>query len=306
MARAKRDARASVCRSSRAGTTPLPPALVPEGRGRVDAMMAGLVRPRARTPSASDRHQDRVRDPIHGLESLDSGPHISPVEPAAPLDRREGAVRYLGMDVHAASTVWCLLEAQGDVVGEGRTATTAVALTALMRELGPADQLLAGQEVGTLTYLVHDAVTAAGVRLLSFNAAQLRMIAASRKKTDRRDAYWIANAAPGTLRIPGVHGVEHRARAAERVGRVSCSGVRRPEGRHVAVAEVLVDRPVVREHRSDHPRVEFTQHPDDALGCLVRAPGGEPHEVDEEHRHGLLARLGQRRVGGGQLLDQPR
>src|SRR5262245_8076207 len=41
------------------------------------------------------------------------------------------------MDVHAAATVWCLPEAQGDVVGEGRTATTAVALTALMRELGP-------------------------------------------------------------------------------------------------------------------------------------------------------------------------
>jgi hypothetical protein len=63
-----------------------------------------------------------------------------------------------------------------------------------MRELGPADQLLAGQEVGTLTYLVHDAVTAPGARLLSFNAAPLRMIAASRKKTDRRDAYWIAKA----------------------------------------------------------------------------------------------------------------
>ena len=81
-------------------------------------MMARLVRPRAKTPSASDRQQDRVRVPIHGLESLDSGPHISPVEPAAPLDRREGPVRYLGMDVHTASTVWCLLEAQGDVVGE--------------------------------------------------------------------------------------------------------------------------------------------------------------------------------------------
>jgi len=33
-----------------------------------------------------------------------------------------------------------------------------------------------------LTYLVHDAVTAAGTPLLSFNAQQLRMIAASRKR----------------------------------------------------------------------------------------------------------------------------
>ena len=103
-------------------------------------------------------------------------------------------MRYLGMDVPAKSTVWCLLDAQGEVVSEGRTPTTAPALAALVRELGPAGEVLAGQEVGTLTYLVHDAVTAAGTPLLSFNAQQLRMIAASRKKTDRRAAYWIAKA----------------------------------------------------------------------------------------------------------------
>jgi len=103
-------------------------------------------------------------------------------------------VRYLGMDVHAKSTVWCVVDAQGAVTGEGRIPTTAAALTALVRELGQPDELLAGQEVGMLTYLVHDAVTAAGTMLLSFNAQQLRSIAASRKKTDRRDAYWLAKA----------------------------------------------------------------------------------------------------------------
>ena len=104
-------------------------------------------------------------------------------------------MRYLGMDVHAKSTVWCLVDAHGAVVSEGRIPTTAPTLTALVRELGGhEDELLAGQEVGTLTYLVHDAVTAAETTLLSFNAQQLRSIAASRKKTDRRDAYWIAKA----------------------------------------------------------------------------------------------------------------
>src|SRR5438132_6008599 len=81
--------------------------------------------------------------------------------------RREGAVRYLGMDVHAKSTVWCLLDAQGEVVSEGHTPTTAALLAALVRELAQEDTVLAGQEVGTLTYLVHDAVTAAGTTLLS-------------------------------------------------------------------------------------------------------------------------------------------
>ena len=103
-------------------------------------------------------------------------------------------MRYLGMDVHAKATVWCLLDPQGEVVREGHTPTTAAALVALVRELAQADPVLAGQEGGTLTYLVHDAGTPAGTTLLSFNAQQLRMIAASRKKTDRRDAYWIAKA----------------------------------------------------------------------------------------------------------------
>jgi transposase len=98
------------------------------------------------------------------------------------------------MDVHAKSTVWCLVDQQGTVLREGRVATSPAALTALVHELGQEEEVLAGQEVGTLTYLVHDALTAAGTRLLSFNAHQLRMIAASRKKTDRRDAYWIAKA----------------------------------------------------------------------------------------------------------------
>jgi transposase len=103
-------------------------------------------------------------------------------------------VRYLGMDVHAKSTVWCLLDEEGQVLREGKVATSAVALAALVQELGREEEVLAGQEVGTLTYLVHDALTAAGTTILSFNAHQLRMIAASRKKTDRRDAYWIAKA----------------------------------------------------------------------------------------------------------------
>jgi transposase len=98
------------------------------------------------------------------------------------------------MDVHAKSTVWCLVNAAGEVVREGRVATTAAAVTALVQELRQEDALMAGQEVGTLTALVHDTLTAAGVTILSFNAQHLRMIAASRKKTDRRDAYWIAKA----------------------------------------------------------------------------------------------------------------
>jgi hypothetical protein len=53
-------------------------------------------------------------------------------------------MRYLGMDVHAKSTVWCLADEHGEVVREGRIATTAPALEALVRELRAEDGLLVG------------------------------------------------------------------------------------------------------------------------------------------------------------------
>lgn len=63
-----------------------------------------------------------------------------------------------------------------------------------MAEFSREGGLRVAQEVGTMAYLVHDAVAGAGVEILSFNAQQLRRIASSRKKTDRRDAFWIARA----------------------------------------------------------------------------------------------------------------
>ena len=85
-----------------------------------------------------------------------------------------------------------LLDHSGEQVATGRSDTTFPALRDLATELRGRDELLAGQEVGGQAYLVHDAFADAGVPLQSFNAAHLRMIAASRRKTDKRDAYWIA------------------------------------------------------------------------------------------------------------------
>lgn len=104
-------------------------------------------------------------------------------------------MNYLGLDVHSKAIVWHLLDATGQTIAQGKTATTVPELKALFERLKAAhEELLVGQEIGKMAYLVHDAATECGVRLLSFNAWHLRMIASSRKKTDRRDAYWIAKA----------------------------------------------------------------------------------------------------------------
>jgi transposase len=103
-------------------------------------------------------------------------------------------VKYLGIDVHSSASVWCLLDQAGEQIDRGRTPTTYPALHELAARLSEGDELLAGHEVGGQVYLVHDAFSAAGVTIQAFNANHLRMIAASRKKTDKRDAFWIARA----------------------------------------------------------------------------------------------------------------
>jgi hypothetical protein len=44
-------------------------------------------------------------------------------------------MRYLGMDVHVKSTVWCLLDVAGEVVEKGKSLTTAAELTGLVQRL---------------------------------------------------------------------------------------------------------------------------------------------------------------------------
>jgi transposase len=96
--------------------------------------------------------------------------------------------------VHSSATVTSLLDERGTELETSAVPTTAAGLEPLIRRLRTDDELLVAHEVGAQCHFVHDVVTATGTRILAFSPHQLRMIAASRKKTDRRDAYWIAKA----------------------------------------------------------------------------------------------------------------
>jgi len=82
-------------------------------------------------------------------------------------------MRYLGIDVHSAASVWCLLDPEGQQVEEGKVATTAPALQSLVQRLAGGEELLVGQEVGTMAYFVHDVVTAAGAVFLMIALAHI-------------------------------------------------------------------------------------------------------------------------------------
>lgn len=102
-------------------------------------------------------------------------------------------MNHLGLDVHSKATVWHLLDETGQALAQGKADTTAEQLAALLKNLSASyGPLRVGQEIGGQSYFVHDVVRATHTDILSFNAHQLRVIAASRKKTDRRDAFWIA------------------------------------------------------------------------------------------------------------------
>ena len=103
-------------------------------------------------------------------------------------------MRYVGLDVHSKATVFEVVDGAGLTLEMGSIPTAAPAFAGLAQRLSPVAELVAGQEVGGMMYFVHDVLTALGVKVLSFNAQQLRMICSSRKKTDRRDAHWIAKA----------------------------------------------------------------------------------------------------------------
>jgi hypothetical protein len=142
--------------------------------------------------------------------------------------------------------VYCLLDAQGTVVERGSIATTEPELTTLVRRLLSMGELTCGQEVGTMSHFVHDVVTSAGATILSFNAHHLRMIASSRKKTDKRDAFWIAKCLqtgmmPHPVHVPtaevrrlqppgAAHFDRRRAQAVDASGPFSPARDRHPSG----------------------------------------------------------------------------
>jgi hypothetical protein len=80
----------------------------------------------------------------------------------------------------------------GEQLERGRTPTTHPALRELASRLGEDDDLLAGHEVGGQVYLVHDAVTAAGVTIQQEDRQARRLL-------DRQGA------ADGDDTTPGLH-----------------------------------------------------------------------------------------------------
>jgi transposase len=115
----------------------------------------------------------------------------------------------IGIDLGDRFSHYCMLDAGGAIVDEGRLSTTPVAFR--LRFVGAAGARIA-IEVGTHSPWVHELLKEAGHEVLVANARKLRMIFDSDSKNDRLDAHQLARVArmDPTLLYP----IEHRGREA--------------------------------------------------------------------------------------------
>lgn len=100
----------------------------------------------------------------------------------------------LGLDVHKAVIVFCLLDRQGDVAEEGRLEATREALGALLDRVAGKKKLHVSFEACGLSLWVYDALCErmGAERVHVAQPKKIRTIAASSEKNDRNDAWWLA------------------------------------------------------------------------------------------------------------------
>jgi transposase len=121
-------------------------------------------------------------------------------------------LRYLGLDVHAASIAVAVAESSGEVRLVGEIPNEPVAVRRLVKRLGPVRQLRACYEAGPTGYVLYWQLTELGVHCDVVAPTLVPVKAGDRVKTDRRDAVRLARSyRAGDLTSVWVPDAEHEA-----------------------------------------------------------------------------------------------
>ena len=105
------------------------------------------------------------------------------------IEGRDGHARTIGLDVGDRYTHVCVLGSGGEVVSERRVRTTELALSGALGDLAPARVVL---EAGPRSPWLSRLVAGLGHEVIVANPRQVALIARNQRKTDRRDAEWLA------------------------------------------------------------------------------------------------------------------
>jgi len=102
------------------------------------------------------------------------------------------SVRFVGLDVHAATIAVAVAEPGGEVRSLGTIANRPEAVRKLVKKLGPAEQLRVCYEAGPCGYVLYWQCTELGVPCVVVAPTLTPVKAGDRVKTDRRDAEKLA------------------------------------------------------------------------------------------------------------------
>ena len=105
---------------------------------------------------------------------------------------------YVGMDVHKKTTTFCALDSEGKVVRRGTVDSVETGWLAIVKHWST-DEISIALETGSLTWWVVDVLREAGIEPVVIDARRFKMIADSKKKSDRHDARALADGLRGGL-----------------------------------------------------------------------------------------------------------
>ena len=100
---------------------------------------------------------------------------------------------HIGMDVHKKHSTFCVLDPAGTVVVRGKVPSTEDGWRSVLTRWPAADMQVA-VETGGLTWWLVDVARQLGIEPVVVDARQFKLVASSKKKTDRRDAFHLAEA----------------------------------------------------------------------------------------------------------------
>ncbi len=102
-------------------------------------------------------------------------------------------MEHIGMDLHRRQSTYCVVDDAGKVTARGRVESTQEGWSSLLKRW-PREEIGLAVETGTLTWMAVDCARELGIEPVVVDARQFKLVASSKKKSDRRDAFHLADA----------------------------------------------------------------------------------------------------------------